>query len=130
MRAQGRGFREEGGGGGSGAGGGGGWERLESGGGGGPARSMNGWVVICTGLHEESQHDDVYDAFADHGEVRTLHMNTDRQTGYVKGYALVEFDEKAEAQAAIDALDGTELLTKTIAVDWAFTKGPARGGRR
>ena len=46
--------------------------------------------------------------------------------GFVKGYALVEYGEKKEAQAAIDTLNGTQLLEKTISVDWAFKKGAAK----
>lgn len=46
--------------------------------------------------------------------------------GFVKGYALVEYKEKREAQAAIDAMNGKALLEKALHVDWAFKKGAAR----
>lgn len=44
--------------------------------------------------------------------------------GFVKGYALIEYGTKEEAQAAIDDLDGKELLTKPIKITWAFSTGP------
>ena len=49
-----------------------------------------------------------------------------RRAGFVKGYALIEFGSREEAQAAIDDLNGKELLTKPITVTWAFSTGPLR----
>ena len=56
----------------------------------------------------------------EYGQVKSIHVNLDRRTGFCKGYALVEYRSKAEAQDAINALHGTELLGKIVKVDWAF----------
>ena len=54
-----------------------------------PNPAIEGWIIIITGLHEESQEDDVYDVFSKYGQIKGIHLNMDRKTGYAKGYALI-----------------------------------------
>lgn len=68
---------------------------------------------------------DISDAFSEFGQVKNIHVNLDRRTGFCKGYALVEYKSKSQAQDAINALHGTELLGKTVHVDWAFVGSAA-----
>jgi RNA-binding protein 8A len=45
---------------------------------------------------------------------------------------LVEYDTKAEAQAAIDGMDGETVLDQPVRASWAFVRGEraSRAGRR
>merc|ERR1712048_351721 len=88
----------------------------------GPARSIEGWVIIVSGVHEEAQEDDVFEAFAEYGDIKNLHLNLDRRTGFVKGYSFIEYESKREAEEAIKSMNGQVLLDQKLAVSWAFTR--------
>ena len=75
-------------------------------------------------------------AFAAFGEVTAVRVVTDRMTGRSKGFGFVTMPDAAQAQAAIDALNGKELDGRALRVNESQPKprderGPRgpRGGR-
>lgn len=85
---------------------------------------MEGWVIFVRNIHEEAHEDDVHDIFADYGEIKNINLNLERRSGFVKGYALIEYNSKEEAEKAIAEMNGKEFRDKVLAVDWAFVDGP------
>lgn len=89
-----------------------------------PVKSIEGWIILVVNLHEETSEEDLQDKFADYGAIKNLHLNLDRRTGYVKGYAFIEYATKEQADAAIEDANGSTLLEQTIKVDYAFVAPP------
>ncbi|CAO3656069.1 unnamed protein product [Mucor hiemalis] len=93
-----------------------------------PVRSVEGWIVIVRGLHEETDEEFLGERFMEYGTIKNIHLNLDRRTGYVKGYALIEYEARHEANSAIEKANDTKYLGETIKVDYAFVKGPEVNG--
>jgi RNA-binding protein 8A len=98
------------------------FERIEQEKNFGPSQSIEGWIVFVTNVHQEAQEEDILDKFSEFGTVKNIHVNLDRRTGFVKGYAMVEYEIKDEAAAAIKGANKKEMFGETISVDWAFKK--------
>jgi RNA recognition motif-containing protein len=66
--------------------------------------------------------------FRTHGEVRSVEMIMDRFSGQPKGFGFVEMVSDQGAQAAIDAINGSEVDGRTLTVNKARPREERGGG--
>ena len=73
---------------------------------------------------------DLRELFEAYGEVSTVKLISDRETGRSKGFGFVEMPDSESAQKAITGLNGAEVKGRSIAVSQAEDKKPSdrRGG--
>jgi RNA recognition motif-containing protein len=80
---------------------------------------------------------DLLELFGAHGTVESAQVITERDTGRSKGFGFVEMSSSAEAQAAIEALNGKSHGGRALTVNEARPResrshgggGGGRGGR-
>ena len=65
------------------------------------------------------------DLFSQYGQVTSVRIIKDKETRRSRGYGFVEMADDSEAQAAIDALNGTEHYERNIVVAEAKGKKEA-----
>lgn len=62
---------------------------------------------------------DLRETFSRFGEVSHVHLISDKYSGESKGFGFVEMDDDSQADAAIKALNGTDIKGRNIKVNQA-----------
>ena len=70
-------------------------------------------------LDPEVTHEELRLLFEAYGQVVQVHIIVDRDTGRPRGFAFVEMTNDAEAEKAIQALNGSILRDRTLDVNYA-----------
>ncbi len=85
--------------------------------------------IYVGNLAYSTTEDDLRDAFAQYGAVRSANVITDKFSGQSKGFGFVEMNDNSEADAAIKALNGQALNGRNIKVNEAKPREsrPPRG---
>jgi len=95
--------------------------------------SMN---IYVGNLSHEVTEEDLQQAFEAFGQVTSANVIKDKFSGESRGFGFVEMPAKAEAQSAINDLNGTELKGRALNVNEARPRPEGRrgggggGGRR
>ncbi len=72
--------------------------------------------IFVAKLNFSTRNEGLQAAFERFGQVESANVIMDRETGRSKGFGFVEMSDDSEGQAAIQALDGSELDGSTIVV--------------
>ena len=63
--------------------------------------------------------DELREAFAAYGDVSSVKILTDRETGRSRGFGFVEMPNQSEGEAAISQLNGKDLSGRSLRVNEA-----------
>ncbi len=74
--------------------------------------------IYVGNLPYRSGEDEVRELFSQYGEVNSVKLITDRETGRPRGFGFVEMEDEG-ALKAIEALDGREFEGRTLRVNEA-----------
>lgn len=89
--------------------------------------------IYVGNLSFETTDGDLEAAFKAYGQVSAARVITDQYSGRSRGFGFVEMASDAEAQAAINALNGKEFKGRTLTVNEARPRekrgGQGGGGR-
>ena len=84
--------------------------------------------IYVGNLSYEVSEEDLKQAFSKYGTVKKAQLPTDRETGRARGFGFVEMSSDAEEEAAINALDGSEWMGRSLKVNKAKPKEDRGGG--
>ena len=75
--------------------------------------------IYVGNLSFRATEDDVRNAFTQHGEVESVNIIMDRETGRSRGFAFVEMTSADAAASAIEAVNGQEIAGRGVTVNEA-----------
>jgi RNA recognition motif-containing protein len=84
--------------------------------------------IYVGNLSHEATEENLKEAFEVFGEVNKVRVIKDNFTGRSKGFGFVEMPDKAEAQAAIEGLNGKDLIGRSLNVSEARPRSEGRRG--
>lgn len=84
--------------------------------------------IYVGNLSYHTTEDELRRLFEEYGEVQRASVVMDRESGRSRGFGFVEMPDAAEADSAIEALDGEEVDGRQLRVNEARPREPRRGG--
>ena len=88
-------------------------------------RSTQNVSIFVGNLPFRAEQEDVTELFAQFGEVVNCALPLERDTGRKRGFAFVEMSDDAAEEAAIEGLQGAELMGRPLRINKAEPRGSA-----
>lgn len=98
-----------------------------------------GKKIYVGNISFKASEEDMKGLFAEYGEIESVKLVTDAQTGRPRGFGFIEMATEEDAQRAVSATNGKLFMGRTLTVSEAraqqprerrpFDKGGFRGGR-
>jgi len=86
--------------------------------------------IYAGNLPHETTEDELRQAFAEFGQVAEVRLIMDKFSGESKGFGFIEMPSKAEAEKAIEEMNGKEFMGRVLNVNEARPKTDRGGGGR
>ena len=83
--------------------------------------------IYVGNLPYSATEDELRELFAQHGDVTSVSLVNDRETGRPRGFGFVEMADE-DADSAIQALDGAQMGGRTLKVNEARPRENGGGG--
>ena len=86
-------------------------------------------VLFVGNLSWSATEESLWDLFAEYGDIKSVRMPTDRESGKVKGFGYVEFFEIELAKKAFQGVQNMEFLGRNLRLDYSQPRDDSGGGR-
>jgi nucleolin len=86
-------------------------------------------VLFVGNLSWGADENSLWDMFAEYGDVKSVRVPTDRESGKAKGFAYVEFSDIEASKKAFTGAQGVELQGRNLRLDYSQPREDGGGGR-
>lgn len=86
-------------------------------------------VLFAGNLSFDASEDSLWEVFAEYGDIKSVRLPTDRDSGRPKGFGYIEFADQASAKKAFEALNGQEIVGRAVRLDYSQPRDNNGGGR-
>ena len=84
--------------------------------------------IYVGNLSFDATESDIESAFGEYGDVQTVNIVKDRETGRSRGFGFVEMKDAQAGQLAIDGLNLKDIAGRAVTVNEARPREDRRGG--